>query len=122
MKYIFQTLIVAFFTLLFTTPSFAQHSIFGTVTDEAREPIAGANIVLTNTFGGTVTDEKGQFRLENLKEKTYQLQISFVGFKTYTKEIELIEDIELRVALPEADILSDEVIVAATRASKRTRG
>lgn len=120
MKYFFQTLTTAFLTLLFTTSTFAQHSIFGTVTDEAREPIVGANIVLTNTFGGTVTDEKGQFRLENLKEKTYQLQISFVGFKTYTKEIELIEDIELRVALPETDILSDEVIVAATRASKNS--
>lgn len=120
MKYIFQISTAIFFTLLFTSPAFAQHSIFGTVTTKKVEPIVGANVVLTNTFGGTITDEKGQFRLENLKSGTYKLQISFIGFKTYTKEIDLFEDIELRIALPMADILSDEVIVAATRASKNS--
>ncbi|MFK7903638.1 MAG: carboxypeptidase-like regulatory domain-containing protein, partial [Chitinophagales bacterium] len=120
MKYLIQNLIIVFFLGIGTISSHAQHTIFGTVTTEEADPIVGANIVLTNTFGGTVTDENGQFRLENLRTGTYQLQISFIGFQTYKKEIELIEDIELRVALPIAEILSDEVIVASTRASKNT--
>ncbi|MFK7905801.1 MAG: TonB-dependent receptor [Chitinophagales bacterium] len=120
MKYLIQTLITLLFFCTATFSSHAQHTIFGTVTTEEADPIVGANIVLTNTFGGTVTDENGQFRLENLRAGTYQIKISFIGFQTYKKEIELIEDIELRVALPIAEILSDEVIVASTRASKNT--
>lgn len=116
MKYSILTLLLAFTTFSLQ----AQHAIFGTVSNQEAEPIVGANVILTNTFGGTVTDSEGQFRLENLQAGTYQLQIRFVGFETYEKEIELTEDIELRVALPIAEILSDEVVVASTRATKNS--
>ncbi len=120
MKYSIQTLVLAFLLTFSVFSLQAQHAIFGTVSNQEAEPIVGANVILTNTFGGTVTDSEGQFRLENLQSGTYQLQIRFVGFETYEKEIELTEDIELRVALPIAEILSDEVVVASTRATKNS--
>ena len=46
-----------------------------------NEPLEGAVIVISGTTVGTVSDTKGYFKLENVKEDS-RLAISYVGFKT----------------------------------------
>lgn len=56
--------------------------IFGTVLDaETNEGVPFANVLLQGTSTGTSTDFEGNFRLEGLEPKVYNLSVSSVGYK-----------------------------------------
>jgi len=70
--------------------SFGQQNfkgvISGFVVDQFNQRIQFATVQLLNTVDstmlmGTITDEKGEFRLEQLEMGKYLLKISFVGFQ-----------------------------------------
>ncbi|MFI1773807.1 outer membrane beta-barrel protein [Thalassobellus citreus] len=89
--------------LFFSTLCYSQtYNIQGTLQDESGKPIAFANAVLVdlddiNIIKGTITNEAGNFTLENLKPGDYIFKISFLGFKEYTTRIELDRDIDFEV-------------------------
>lgn len=58
----------------------AQATVSGTVTDENGDPLPGATVTVKGTSKGTVTDVKGNYRLE--VDENAVLIVSFVGFKT----------------------------------------
>ena len=64
-------------------------SISGLVTDSTGAVIPGATVVATNTQTGVkttvTTDAKGFYSLPALPVGTYDLQVSQIGFKTYTE-------------------------------------
>ena len=76
-----------------------QKSVKGTVVQNDGKPLEGAIITVTGTTIGTITDAKGNFRLENIPDDG-SLVISFVGFKSkvlkpvYTSEmaIKMVRD------------------------------
>lgn len=78
------------FALLFSfTLSIAQvHNLTGYVYDPAAKPVEYATVALllpedsTLAFFG-ITDASGAFTVKSVKEGTYRLQISFIGFETY---------------------------------------
>ena len=80
------------FSILFiaSIAVFAQkQTVRGVVQDSiTSETIVGANVFLKGTTTGTVTDIDGRFSLE-LNKGTYNLQVSFVGYHTQTREITL---------------------------------
>jgi outer membrane cobalamin receptor len=49
---------------------------------ETNEPLPGANVVVKGTSFGTTSDLSGQFSLANLDPGNYNLEISFIGFET----------------------------------------
>ena len=50
--------------------------------DINNEPLAFAAVVIDSSSKGTMTDEDGNFRFDNLKPGTYNLTCSYFGFKT----------------------------------------
>lgn len=60
-------------------------TINGVVFDEKGEPIIGCNIMIKDTFYGTITDIDGKFKLNNVKDGQ-TLSISYIRMK---KEITL---------------------------------
>jgi hypothetical protein len=103
-------------------PSDAQkitQTIRGTVVEAATDaPVAGASVVLTDTdpLTGTITNEKGIFRLENVPVGRHTLQVSFIGFKSVTiPALELVsgKELILNLALEENVIETEAVIVKA---------
>jgi len=64
-------------------------SVSGVVTDPSGAVVSGATVVATDTQTGikttATTDAKGFYSLPTLPVGTYNLQVSDVGFKTYTK-------------------------------------
>ncbi len=64
-------------------------SISGIVTDPSGAVISGATVVATNTQTGVkttvTTDAKGFYSLPALPVGTYDLQVSQIGFKSYTE-------------------------------------
>ncbi|MEN9547495.1 MAG: hypothetical protein RIR12_86 [Bacteroidota bacterium] len=60
-------------------------SITGWVVDKATQlPVDGASIKVDGTSFGTVADVSGKFRIAAIPVKSYNLQISKVGYKTTT--------------------------------------
>ena len=76
------------FLILFILVSnycFSQVSgqLYGYVYDEkTNEPLIGATILLEGTNFGTITDFDGNFEFDNVQPKTYNILISFLGYKS----------------------------------------
>lgn len=87
--------------------------------DASNQAIAFANIVLTDGKNqmqqGTITDDKGRFQL-TIKKGKYQLQISFLGYKNWTSDIELNSDKDLgAIVLEESANKLSEVEITAKK-------
>ncbi len=99
----------------------AQYTISGTVTAKSSgEPLTGATIRLANTSIATATTVEGTFELRSVKAGSYTLQVTYVGFEPYRQEIVVQSNQDLYIELEEGSILTDEVIVASTRATENT--
>ena len=106
---------VIFFLLVSTV--IAQYKIHGKITDnESGEPLAGANFILENTFTATTSSANGSYQVTNLKAGNYKLKVSYIGFESITKNIELKNDLELNLTLNPKVYMSEEVIISAIRA------
>ena len=109
---------ITFFLFLFASllVNAQSYILSGKVVDENQEPLFGATIVVKETRAGTSADIDGKFQFR-LKEGIYTLQVSYVGFKTVSKTVELTEQKEVIIVLPADDNLLDEVLVKAVRAT-----
>lgn len=83
-------------TLLFTLPLFSQGGtpppVTGTVLDATdNSPLVGAVIKLTggrqNTTSGAISDKSGKFSLTDIRGGRFFVEVSFVGYKTYTDSV-----------------------------------
>lgn len=89
-------------------------TLTGTVTDELSEPLIGATVFLEGTSVGTVTDLDGNYRVENITPGTYQVAISFVGYKKAVNTMSFAagETKTLSLQLEEdATILEEAVVI-----------
>lgn len=50
---------------------------------DSHKPVISANIFLSNTSVGTVSDENGEFLISRFPEGRFDLVISFIGYETY---------------------------------------
>lgn len=103
--------------LLFVTISKAQekHTISGYVRDQGNgEELIGATILIKPGEIGTATNAYGYYSI-TLPAGNYELNINYVGFETQTYSIELSKDIEMNSELPEASIMTEEVVVNGKR-------
>jgi outer membrane receptor protein involved in Fe transport len=76
---------IAAFILICFVSVFGQEtgSMSGKVTDKKTgEPLLGVNIVFKGTYYGAVTDINGGYRVKNLNPGTYNVEVSFIGYKT----------------------------------------
>lgn len=92
-------------------------SIKGTVVEEGTgRPLTGTNIVVLDTRLGAATDRDGNFEILRVPPGSYTLEVSFIGYATYTVDVTVSVDREATVNVElETDILSlDEVVVTGT--------
>jgi len=84
---------VILFVLLLSALSYSQNtvSVIGNITDneDFNEPLLYANVSLKGTSIEANTDENGFFVFDNLKEGTYTLVCSFIGYETKEINIEV---------------------------------
>ncbi len=114
-----------FFLLLVALPGFLSvnmtgQSIGGKVTDLDGEPLAGASVIVEGTFQGVYTDSGGNYLLEGLKAGGHSIRYSFMGYETQMREINVTGDVREDVRLKPTAIITDDVIISATRAGDRT--
>lgn len=60
-------------------------TINGQVIDKATQlPLEAVSVKVENTEWGTITDSLGRFRIAGISTKSYNVQFSKIGYKTYT--------------------------------------
>ena len=113
-----------FLSLAFCLASFsawAQESLSGKVLDfQTGNPLTGASVWTENLGRGAVTDENGEFTITKLPAGEIQLRISYLGFDAFRQTISVPYSGELVIKLQSKDLLTEEFIVSATRASEST--
>ncbi|PZX57910.1 TonB-dependent receptor [Algoriphagus chordae] len=101
--------------------SWAQQSLSGKVLDSSTgEALIGASVWAENQGKGGVTDEKGIFTISKLQTGTLELRVSYIGYSTVKQTLELPHSGELTIKLHPTDLMTEEFIVSATRASQST--
>lgn len=101
--------------LFMSTFLFAQEkfSVSGTIKDKKNgETLFGATAYLKGTTNGAVTNEYGFYSLTAPKG-TYTLVISFLGYETVTKEIDLTVDQTVNFEIQEALTSLGTVVIEA---------
>lgn len=124
MKFLYVHLYI-FVLLFYVVPARAQKhvSLEGRVTDgKTGEPLIGVNIYLTDLKSGTITDDNGNYHLENLPKGKVQLQVAYVGYKTILKTVDLSTVSTLNFKLePAVTELNQVVVTGNTRATEIKR-
>ncbi|WP_175634658.1 SusC/RagA family TonB-linked outer membrane protein [Pedobacter ghigonis] len=118
---LFVILMIPFLLLLFTGMAQAQskrYTISGKVTDAANnDPVPGAVVKILNTTLATSTDANGGYTFSvDLNPGKYQLQFSYVGYKSSLQSVDLgsSDKVQLSVKLAGDAVGLDEVIVTGT--------
>ncbi|MFK7781318.1 carboxypeptidase regulatory-like domain-containing protein [Psychroserpens sp.] len=85
-------------TLLFVTSfASAQITVQGVVKDSIGTPLELANIIAINKetkamASYAISNDKGKFKLDLDKNKTYTIQVSYIGMKSISEELATKED------------------------------
>ena len=118
---------IKFFYVLFIFPIYliSQSTISGSVIDENKKPIPFCNVILINTlndqnFGGGITNEYGDFKIEVYQEGTYKIKVINMGFKEYlSKPLYISTELKLldlgKIILNETSYVLNDVSVTAKK-------
>lgn len=113
-------LIVIFNFCLFSAA--AQHQLTGTVKDKADgSPVPYATAALmradSSIITGVMTNDEGEFVIENIATGSYLLQVSFIGYEKAYRQVSVPVESDLgEIFLSESVNRLDEVVVTAKRA------
>lgn len=105
-----------FFLLLSLTALQAQIKITGTVTDETKETVIGANITVKGTTIGTISDINGKYSIEVPNQKAI-LVFSFIGYTT--REIPVGKNKVIDVVMKEDGVMLNEVVAIGYGSAKK---
>lgn len=118
-----RNLVIAFTLVLIGVAGNAQNVITGKILDQNQEPIPGATVLIKNTTTGTLTADNGSYQLKSSQKGRFTLEASFMGFKTFSKAIELTGNTQLtlNITLEEATNALDEVTVTGKSVVQQVR-
>ena len=115
MKRIYLTLLLQCAVFL----AIGQFTLKGTVKNDTGVRLAGANLMISNSFSGTTTDVNGAYHFKNLKTGNYHLTISYLGYEKQSMEVKLAGDQTLDIILKQDFIMAEEVLVSAIRVKEK---
>ncbi len=125
---------LVFISFIFFQTSLAQSNLSGRITDESNEPIFFATVALYNKADSIIaksasSGENGNYKLTDIKDGKYYLEVSMVGYATKTKEnlvfpsastkinfklstdVKLLTAVEVTDKKPLLEQLSDRLVV-----------
>lgn len=117
-----KTFILLILTVFSFTTLYSQSTIKGIAKDKSTNtPLNGVRVSISNTNKGTFTKDNGEFSISNVKAGTYNLVITYLGYKK--REVSNVtvtdgQNLNLTIDLEEMESrLTEDVIVYG--ASKR---
>jgi len=118
-RYMIFALCILYFA--FVSTGYSQIMISGSVTDKKTgDPLAGANVLVENTYLSAISDNNGQFAIKNLRPGIISLKLFYMGYETLSVEIKILQDTVLFFLMETKAILGEEVNIVATRAQSKT--
>ena len=120
-KSFLRAVLFTFLALLSTGMLYAQIQVKGTITDAARNPLTGVNVIEKGTTNGTVTDLDGSFAL-NVQSSNSVLALSYIGFQS--QEITVGNMTQFTIVMDEDTRSLQELVVVGygTQAKKDITG
>jgi outer membrane receptor protein involved in Fe transport len=105
---------------IFSLSSSAQApSLSGTVKNAgSKEPIPSVSVIVKGSQSGTLTDDRGNFRLSTTQKTPFTLILSSVGFETREISVNSLSE-TLELELTPGSSLGSEVVVSASRVPER---
>ena len=99
-----------------------EGTVEGTVTDAGTgDPLPGATVQIVNTNLGAATDAEGQYTIPSVPAGNQRIQVSFVGYETVTRQIQVQANqtatANFEVAPSTAEL--DEVVITGYRAERK---
>ncbi|WP_073234437.1 TonB-dependent receptor [Pedobacter caeni] len=116
MPYTIRVVLILLFLVLFQhSNAQTKRTVNGNVTDaKTGETLIGASVKLTGPVSaGGITNAYGFYSL-NVTDGSYEVSVSFIGYRTILQKVELSKDIRLNFTLEEDNQL-DEVVISATK-------
>ncbi len=100
-----------------------QPGVFsGKITDaKTGEILPGASIYIHNLKKGTISNDKGEFRIGNLNAGKYLVEITYRGYSSIIENISINGDTQKDFALKEAVVENEEVTVTGVSSATRIR-
>lgn len=83
--------------------------------DENSEPIEHAYVWITELEKGTISDDKGNFRVDGLCEGNYNIKVSFIGHQDEEKELEINRNTSLTFRLVAEEVLLEGIEIHGHR-------
>jgi outer membrane receptor for ferrienterochelin and colicins len=104
---------------LSTVPLAAQSAVFGTVTDSAGAPLAGARVHVVATTLTAVTDSGGRYRIANVPAGAVTLRVTLIGYFPETRPLPAAgPEVQVDFRLRPTPFLVNPVIVTAAKRSQ----
>ena len=100
--------------LLINVQVFSQEvfTLNGTITDaSSNETLIGVNLIIPEASTGVVTNDYGYYSIK-LPQGVYEIQISYIGYQSVNKTIELNSDRKLDFELTESSENLEEVVIS----------
>ncbi|WP_405207658.1 TonB-dependent receptor [Aquimarina sp. LLG6339-5] len=95
-----------------------QFTISGYIKDvSSGEKLLGVNIIIDNSIG-TTTNDYGFYSI-NIGKGTHQIEISYLGYKTILKEIQITNNQKIDFNLTEELAQLDEIIISSNNTRKK---
>ncbi len=98
----------------------AQIVVSGKISGLDGQPLPGANIVVSDTGKGTVSGNDGSYSIELPKGGITTLRVSYIGFKSQDRTVQLRKNANIDFRLEEEHLVTNEVVVSAIRAGSKT--
>ena len=104
--------------------SFSQNngSVYGFVTDSSNgEALIGANVFITDLALGMATDVNGYYVLQEIPQGSYEVSVSYVGYKILRQKIDISDgqSVKLDLVLTEEVVSFSEVEVTAEKIKRK---
>ncbi|WDF55703.1 TonB-dependent receptor [Mucilaginibacter sp. KACC 22063] len=119
-----KSLFAAAIALLLPFLAAAQLRVSGTVTDDrTNQPLPGATVSLQNlqTAPGAQTDANGSFSIDNVKPGSYVLKITYIGYQTWQKPMNVNSNTTIAVKMTSSSTnITEDINVIATRAGSKS--
>lgn len=125
-KLITNCLMIWVLSLVLINPSYAINGenkegksliVSGQVKSPEGEIIPFANILVLGTVKGTYTNLDGTFQIYDLEDGEYTIKVSAVGYKSFTKTIQIINGIvrELDLVFEETGVEMPQITIIASK-------
>lgn len=114
-----RSILILLLGVMLTAHASAQRRLYGTICDNANNPLPGATITVKELPAlGTVAGAEGCYELKLPAGQSFTLNVSYVGYCDLTEVIKSDKNGLLNLRLNENNTMLDQVVVTGTRTPK----